>query len=176
MNLLGPDIKVPVWADDAQAYYSMVEDGHGDSVRIMKFPEVGEASDSNPGTLCIRLAASFRRVRVVDANGAEHGLIRPRAPAFGYAMHRSGEQIWTLSNRSLVLRRHALNFASDGLWDVRTPFYWWLNVVCSENGFTHALGKVGHSKRFWQLWIQPGYDHVDVLAALAFLHRRWWRR
>lgn len=142
----------------------------------MSFPETGDASEENPGTLCIRLTAAFRKIRVVGANGIEHGVIRPRGPGFGYAMRRSDEPIWTFSNRSLVLRRHALSFANDGRWDVRTPFYWWMNVVCSENLLTHALGRVGHSKRFWQLWIQPGHDRVEVLAALAFLHRRWWRR
>jgi hypothetical protein len=176
VNILGPDIESPAWASDAEVYYSRIETDPGDSVRVMRFPEVGAASEENPGTLCLRLAPSFRQVRVLGANGTERGVIRPRWPGFGYAMRGSGEVIWTLSNRSLVLRRHALSFASNGHWDVRTPFYWWLNVVCSESGVTHVLGRVGHTKRFWQLWIQPGHDRVEVLAALAFLHRRWWRR
>jgi len=176
VSILGPDIKRPVWASEAEAYYSRVQDDAGHAVSVMKYPEAGDVSDANPGTLCLRLAASFRKVRVVDACGTEHGVIRPRGPGFGYAMRRSGELMWTLSNRSLVLRRHALRFANDGQWDVRTPFYWWLNVVCSEQGVTHALGRVGPVKRLWQLWVRPGDDRVDVLAALAFLHRRWWRR
>ncbi len=176
MNILGPEIESPAWANDAEVYYSRIEMGRGDSVRVMKWPETGVPSEENPGKPYLRLAASFRQVRVLAANDTEHGVIRPRAPGFGYAMRRSGELVWVLSNRSLVLRRHALSFASDGQWDVRTPFYWWLNVVCSENGALHVLGRVGPTKRFWQLWIQPGYDRVDVLAALAFLHRRWWRR
>jgi hypothetical protein len=176
VNIVGPKIEVPAWVNDAEAYYSRIEAGPGDSVRVMRFPEVGKASEENLGTLCLRLAASFRQVRVVGVNSTEYGVIRPRGPGFGYAMRRSGELIWTLSNRSLALRRHALSFASDGQWDVRTPFYWWLNVVCCGARGTHALGRVGHTKRLWLLWIQPGYDRVDVLAALAFLHRRWWRR
>jgi hypothetical protein len=89
----------------------------------MKFPESGEASESNPGTLCVRLTPSFRRVHVLGADGSEHGVIRPKGRILGWAMYRSGERIWTLSNRSLVLRRHALTFPSDGLWDVRAPFH-----------------------------------------------------
>jgi len=174
--MFGPDIEPPAWANDAEAYYSRIEAGSGDSVRVMRFPGAGEASEENPGTLCLRLVASFRQVRVLGANDVEHGLIRSRGPGFGYAMLRSGQPIWALSNRSLVLRRHALRFANDGQWDVRTPFFLWMNVVCSEDGVAHALGQVLHTKRFWQLWIQPGYDRLEVLAALAFLHRRWWRR
>ena len=173
VSLLGPDIETPPWIRDAKAYYSRIQ---GDSVRVMRYPEAGNASDENPGTLCLRLDASVRRVRVLGANGNEHGVIRPRGPGIGYAMRGSGQLMWTLWNRSLVLRRHVLSFESGGQWDVRTPFYWWLNVACFENGVTHALGRVGHVKWIWQLWIQPDQDRVEVLAALAFLHRRWWRR
>ena len=176
MSLLGPAVDVPNWVDKAEAYYSKAEFGGRQSVCVMKFPETGEASETNPGTLRIRLAASFRRVDVLGADGVAQGFIRPRGPGIGYAMHRSGEQVWALSNRSAVLRRHALSFRHNGVWDVLTPFFWWMNVVCSENGTTHVLGKVGHSTSLWQLWIQPGYDHVDTLAALAFIHLRWWRR
>ncbi len=51
-----------------------------------------------------------------------------------------------------------------------------MNIVCTQNGATRALGQVGPSKWLWFLWIEPGQDQHDVLSALAFLHRRWWRR
>lgn len=175
MSFLGPEIPTPEWIADARVYYSRIDGDRRDSVRVMKFPDEGDASDTNPGTLRMRLAASFREVRVLDASGNEEGIIRPRGPGFGYAMRRSGRVVWTVSNRSAVMRRHVLEFAGGGSWDVRTPFYWWMNIVCSENGKTHALGQVGPRKWLWFLWIEPGRDTNDVLSALAFMHRRWLR-
>jgi hypothetical protein len=80
-----------------------------------------------------------------------------------------------MSTRSPVMGRHALEFSGAGTWDVRTPFFWWMNIVCRESGKTHALGQVGPRKGLWLLWIEPGRDDHDVLSALAFMHRRWWR-
>jgi hypothetical protein len=175
MNFLGPEIQSPEWIDGACRYYSRIERDRNDSVRVMKPPDEGDASETNPGTLCIRLAAGFREVRVLDAAGNEEGVIRPRGPGFGYALRRSGRAVWTVSNRSSVMRRHVLDFSGGGTWDVRTPFFWWMNIMCSESGKTHALGQVGPRKWLWFLWIEPGKDDLDVLSALAFMHRRWWR-
>jgi hypothetical protein len=175
MNILGPEIKPPEWISDARFYYSKIDTDKRYSVRVMKPPDEGEANDKNPGSLYMYLAASFREVRVQDAAGNEQGIIRPRGPGFGYAMRRSGRVIWTVSNRSVVMRRHALEFAGAGTWDVRTPFYWWMHIVCREGGQTRALGKVGSRKWLWGLWIEPGRDSNDVLSALAFMHRRWLR-
>jgi len=175
MNFLGPEIQRPEWIDDARVYYSKIDGDRSDSVRVLRPPDEGDASDTNPGTLCLRLAAGVREVRVLDAAGDEEGIIRSRGPGFGYAMRRSGRVVWTVSNRSAVMRRHALEFAGGGTWDVRTPFYWWMNIVCSEGGQTRALGQVGPRKWLWFLWIEPGRDNHDVLSALAFMHRRWRR-
>ena len=175
MNFLGPEIQPPEWIDIARVYYSKIDTDKRYSVRVMKPPDEGDASDTNPGTLRLHLAAGSREVRVLDAAGNEEGIIRSRGPGFGYAMRRSGHAVWTVSNRSLVMRRHVLEFADGGRWDVRTPFYWWMNVVCSENGKTHALGQVGPRKWLWFLWIEPGRDSNDVLSSLAFMHRRWLR-
>ena len=175
MNFLGPKIQSPEWIDVASRYYSKIERDWRDSVRVMRPPDEGDASDTNPGTLCMRLAAGFREVRVLDAVGNEEGVIRPRGPGFGYEMRRSGQSVWTVSNRSVFMRRHLLEFSGGGTWDVRTPFFWWMNIVWSEGGKTHALGQVGPRKWLWFLWIEPGRDDRDVLSALAFMHRRWWR-
>jgi len=113
---------------------------------------------------------------VLDGAGNEQGIIRPRAPGLGYRMYCSGRPVWTVSSRSLVVRRHALEFSGGGTWDVRTPFFWWMNVLCLENGEARALGRVGSGKRLWFLAIERGRDNLDVLSALAFMHRRWLRR
>ncbi len=179
MSLMGPDIYIPDWMDRAARYqyYSMIETdwGGGDSVRLMKAPAEGDVTEKTPGTLCLRLVAAFRRVRVLDAAGQEIGLIRPRPPGLGFTMRRGGSSVWTVSSRSLVMRRHALTFSNGDRWNVHTPFYWWMNIVAKHGGATHVLGQVGHIKRFWLLWVEPGRDDHDLLAALAFMHRRWWR-
>ncbi len=170
MSLMGPDVDIPDWMDRAARYYSMIEDDRRDSVRLM-----GDATEKTPGTLRLRLVAAFRRVRVLDAAGQEIGLIRPRPPGLGFTMRRGGSSVWTVSSRSLVMRRHALTFSNGDRWNVHTPFYWWRNIVAKHGGATHVLGQVGHIKRFWLLWVEPGRDDHDLLAALAFMHRRWWR-
>lgn len=176
MNILGPAIQIPDWIDSASRYYSQIEGDWRDSVRLMRPPDEVDASDKNPGTLCLHLVASFREVRVLDATGNEEGVIRPRGPGFGYTMRRGGVPVWTVSTRSLVMRRHVLTFSGGDTWDVRTPFFWWMNVVGTHGGGTRVLGQVGPTKRFWLLWVEPGRDHYDLLSALAFMHRRWWRR
>ena len=170
MSLMGPDVDIPDWMDRAARYYSMIEDDRRDSVRLM-----GDATEKTPGTLRLRLVAAFRRVRVLDAAGQEIGLIRPRPPGLGFTMRRGGSSVWTVSSRSMVMRRHALTFSNGDRWNVHTPFYWWLNIVAKHGGATHVLGQMGPVKRYWFLWVEPGRDDNDLLAALAFMHRRWWR-
>lgn len=170
MSLMGPDVDIPDWMDRAARYYSMIETDSGDSVRLM-----GDATEKTPGTLRLRLVAAFRRVRVLDAADQEIGQIRPRPPGLGFTMRRGGSSVWTVSSRSLVMRRHALTFSNGDRWNVLTPFYWWMNIVAKHGGATHVLGQVGPVKRFWFLWVEPGRDDHDLLAALAFMHRRWWR-
>ena len=165
----------PAWIDVARCYYSKIESDRRDSVRVMKSPDEGDASDTNPGTLCMRLVADSREVLILDAAGNEEGRIGSRGVGLGYAMRRSGRAVWTVSTRSAVMRRHVLEFADGRAWDVRTPCFWWMNIVCSENGTTHALGQVGPRKWLWFFWIEPGKDTRDVLSALSFMHRRWWR-
>ena len=175
MNMLGPVIQIPDWMDSGRRYYSQVDGNRRDSVRVMKPPDDVDASDKNPGTLCLHLAASFREVRVLDAAGYETGVIRSRGPGLGYSMRRGGAPVWTVSTRSPVMRHHALTFSGGDTWDVQTPFFWWMNIVGTQGGVTQVLGQVGPSKRFWFLWVRPGKDHHDLLSALAFMHRRWFR-
>jgi hypothetical protein len=176
MSILGPAIHIPEWMDKASHYYSRIEGNSHDSVRVMRPPDNVDASEANPGTLCLELIPSLREVRVLDSAGTEEGVISAKVPGFGYTMRRGEAPVWTISASSLVMRRHALTFSGGDTWDVHTPFFWWMNVVGSHGGTTHLLGHVGPTKRFWLLWVEPHKDHHDLLSALAFMHRRWWRR
>jgi hypothetical protein len=176
VSLLGPTIPTPDWIEDARRYYSRIEVDRRDSVQVLTLPEEGDVSDKNPGALCMRLAVEGRDVRVLDAAGHEEGLIRSQGPGLGYSMRRDDLSVWAVSTRSIFMRHHDLRFSDGRTWHVSTPFFWWMNIVCTEDGAPRALGQVGPRKWLWFLWIEPGRDHRDVLSALAFMHRRWWRR
>lgn len=62
------------------------------------------------------------------------------------------------------------------MWRFHTPFFWWMNVLALESAVPRLVGTVGPTKREWMLWVQPDWDGEDLLAAVAYLHRRWWRR
>ncbi len=166
----------PDWLDCAQVYYSEIEWRRGSPVNVFLAPADGEVSDATPGTLCLRLEPRFPLVRVSNAEGAEVGVIRSEGivPGVKYVMRRSGAPIWVLSVRSLVRKRHRLELAGDR-WTFDTPFYWWQHLTGTTQGLPRLVGLVGPSKRFWGMGIEPGWDSQDLLAAVAYLHRKWWQ-
>jgi hypothetical protein len=113
-------------------------------------------------------------MRVLDGAGLERGQISAPVPKLLYTMHRDGSLIWKVSARSIVLRRHAVQFASGDRWLFHTPWYWWLNVLGAHSGAVRVLGWVGPSKRLWALCVDPAHDSFDLLALLALMHRNWW--
>jgi len=175
MSLLGPDIAIPDWIHRAVRYYSIIESDRYDSVQLMKPPDEGDVTETTPGTLCLRIVPTFRKILVIDDVGQEIGLIRPRESGFGFTMHNGCKLVWTLSSRSLLMRRHALRFPNGDQWVFFTPFFWWMNVIGRHGEATHVLGRVGPTMRFWILYVEPGRDNHNLLSALAFMHRRWWR-
>jgi hypothetical protein len=114
-------------------------------------------------------------MRVFDGSGLERGQIDATVPKLLYTMQRDSKPVWKLSARSLVLRRHAVEFSSADRWLFHTPFFWWLNIMGVHSLGARVLGKVGPSKRLWLLFIDPERDDLDLLALVALLHRNWWR-
>ena len=97
-------------------------------------------------------------------------------PGVRYAMRRNGELVWKLSVRSMVRKHHTLELANGNSWRFDTPFFWWQSLTGTTWGVPRLLGGlVLPTKRVWALWIEPGQDTFDVLAAVAFMHRQWWR-
>jgi hypothetical protein len=90
-------------------------------------------------------------------------------------MRRDGVPAWTLTTRSIVRKRHALESTTGEAWTFDTPFYWWQHLTGTSGGVPRLLGQVGPTKRLWFMWVEPGRDTQDILAAVAFLHRTWWR-
>ncbi len=171
---------MPAWFDDARWYYSRIGEESAQPVSVFMFPPDGdEVSSESPGTLCLRLESRFRyspRLRVLDAGGREEGLIRPEGlvPGMRYAMRRNGEPVWILSVRSIVRKRHALELAHGDSWTFDTPFFWWQHLTGTAFGAPRLLGGVGPAIWIWVMFIEPGRDTLDLLSAVAFLHRQWF--
>jgi hypothetical protein len=147
-------------------------------VSVFVVPEGDEVSSESPGALCLRLEPRHRhspRLRVLDADGREEGVIRAEGlvPGVRYAMRRDGEPVWTLSVRSIVRKRHALEPAHGDSWTIETPFFWWQGLTGTALGVPRLIGGLGPLGCIWPMWIEPGWDTFELLAAIAFLHRQW---
>jgi hypothetical protein len=114
-------------------------------------------------------------MRVLDAGGREEGVIRSEGflPGTRYAMRRGGELAWTLSVRSIVRNRHAFEPAHGDSWTLHTPFFG-CDLKGTVLGAPGLVGTVGPVLWVWLVWIEPGRVTIDLLAAVAFLHRQWF--
>ena len=170
---------VPAWLDNARWYYSEIGEGHVQPVSVFDGTGRDEVSSESPGTLVLRLEPRRRyspRLRVLDAGGREEGLIRAEGlvPGLRYVMHRNGELVWRLSVRSIVRKSHALVLANGDSWTIDTPFFWWQQLIGTARGAPRLFGGYASVAWIWGMWIEPGWDSLDVLAALAFMHRQWF--
>ncbi|MEW4570631.1 hypothetical protein AB1L88_22435 [Tautonia sp. JC769] len=170
----------PAWLDDARWYYSLIGEGTAQPVSVFDATGRDEVSDESPGNLRLRLEPRSRyspRVRILDADGHAAGVIRPEGiiPGLRYAMLRDSDRgpAWQLSVRSLVRKRHTLTLAHGVTWTIDTPFFGtsWKGTV---RGIPRLVGIVGPGWwGAWQIWIEPGWESTELLAAVAFLHRQW---
>ena len=172
---------MPAWLDEARWYYSEIGgEESADPVSVFNASGLDEVNCESPGTLCLRLeprSLASPQVRVLDADGREQGIIRSEGlvPCVRYAMHRNGELVWKLSVRSIVRKRHVLELANGDPWTFDTPFFWWQNLTGTALGAQRLFGGlVVPTKKVWAMWIEPGRDSFDLLAAVAFLHRQYW--
>jgi len=164
----------PAWFN-APRYYSQI-DGAVGPVTVFEIPDSLEVSSKEPGKVFLWLEPSSRVVRVRDVEGQERGIIRSEGmiPRTKYVLRRDGEVVWTLRARSVVLKRHALEH-DHAHWIFDTPFFWWQDLAGQCEGSRRLVGKVGPTKRLWFVWVEPGKDDKDLMAAVAFMHRNWWR-
>jgi hypothetical protein len=172
---------MPAWMDEARWYYSEIGgEESADPVSVFNASGLDEVNSESSGTLLVRLEARYLsspRVRVLDADGREQGIICSvgLVPCVRYAMCRNGELVWKLSVRSIVRKRHVLELANGDSWTFDTPFFWWQNLTGTALGAPRVFGGlVVPTKSVWAMWIEPGRDTFDLLAAVAFLHRQYW--
>ena len=171
-----PDFERPAWFDGARVFYSRIDTGRDDPVRVFVPPD-GDVTDENPGTLRLRLHPRGRALDVLDHRGCSDGVIRSEGLVRGvrYVMRRNDEPVWSLSVRSVVRKRHELRLTSGEVWMFDTPFCWWRGLTGAVRGAPRMIGRVGPRKKFWLFGVEAGCDTDDVLAAVAVLHRNWWR-
>jgi hypothetical protein len=169
----------PDWLDHARWYYSEISGDYAQPVSVFDASGREEVSSDSPGTLYLSLEPRRRyspRLRVLDAGGREAGLIGADGlvPGVSYAMRRNGETVWRLSVRSIVRKRHVLEVAHGDSWTFDTPFFWWQNLTGTARGVPRLVGGYGQVAWIWGIWIEPGWDSIDILAAVAFMHRQWF--
>jgi hypothetical protein len=115
-------------------------------------------------------------VAVLDAVDHETGLIRTEQGLLfpKYALYQDSTILWTLSVRSVFRNRHTLQLAEDTRWDVRTPFFSTHFEGRAADG-SRVLGRVGQHVSEWLWLVNPDRDSQPLLAAVAFMHRQWYR-
>ena len=167
----------PAWLQSWRFYYSRIQGGRRDPVAIFAGDGSSELSERNPGRLVIRLEPQAPGLRVLAANSQTLGSIQHEGvfPFRRSVMVKEGALVWTLSVRSLVGKRYVLQLADGDRWTFDTPFFWWQRLAGSVRHAPAVVGEVGPTKQFWMLWIQPGKDSIELLAAIARMHRQWWR-
>jgi hypothetical protein len=169
---------LPDWFDDTRSwYYSYIQGRSPGSVTVFSVAPGEEVRDDRPGAPMLRLQPGLRTVRVLDAEGRERGAIRAEGMLRGlrFAMRRDGVEIWTSSVRSIVRKRHRLRIAGGEIWTFDTPFYWWQSLTGTTGGRRRLVGRVGPTTRYWGFSVERGRDTLELLAAVAFMHWKWWR-
>ena len=73
-------------------------------------------------------------------------------------------------------RSHEVLVLADGdSWTIDTPFFWWQHLTGTALGGPRLFGGYGPEWWIWTMWIEPGRDTSELLAAVAFMHRQWSR-
>jgi len=92
-----------------------------------------------------------------------------RLPRARFVMTENGQPICTISQRSILLNRYRLDFASGERWTFHMPMF-----TIYFKGWSETGGKVFvriETHNTWFLQIDEGRDSPQLLAALAFIHR-----
>ena len=171
------DSKPSDWLEQSSRWYYSQIDGPPPYVVDIRSAAVGqEVSDAKPGTLILRLHPRGGTVRVIDARGGDRGGIRSQGILRGrrFVMRRDNTVVWTSTVRSLVRKRHSLQLAGGEIWTIDTPFYWRLNFTATLEGRTSLVGHLGPTMKHWGFKVEPGRETDDLLAAVGFLHWKWW--
>jgi hypothetical protein len=171
------DRLAPQWLHSAPYwYYTHIQMGSPDVVTVRRAAVDQQVSDHSPGTPVLRIHPHRGTTPIFGLDGLERGRIRPEGISRGlrFVMRREGTPVWVLTVRSFVRKRHRLQIVGGDVWTFDTPFFWWQHLTGTVSGHERLLGHVGPTKRHWGFGVEPGRDTVDLLAAVAFMHWKWW--
>jgi hypothetical protein len=157
-------------------YYSRIDDRPRRIVSMFAAVDGQTVSDDQSGTEVLTLEPRLRSARLFDAEDNDRGTISAEGLVPGrFVLRRDGVVVWTLQVRSLVRRRHRLEMAGGDAWMFDTPFFWWQHLSGSIAGIPTLLGGIGPSTRYWGFRVARHHETLDVIAAVAFMHWKWWR-
>jgi hypothetical protein len=168
----------PEWFHGAPYwYYTHVESGSPSVITVRRAAPDQQVSEQSPGTRVLRLQPHRGTTQIFDDDGLDRGSIRREGALLGrrFVMRRDGASVWVLTVCSLVRKRHRLQIVGGDVWTFDTPFYWWQQLTGTVNGHQRLLGRVGPRMTSWGFSVDADWDTVDLLAAVAFIHWKWWR-
>ncbi len=168
------ETRMPAWLDDARWYYSEIGGESAQPVSVFRTDREGVDSES-PGTLCSASGASVAQCRrgcsVLGCRaGKKWASFAPRGLC-PRARCRDAPRCRTSSGRYRSVRSSAscirFGAGSRRLVDVRAAIL----LVATPNrhhaGGPRLLGGLGPVGWIWMMWIEPGRDTFDLLAAVG---------
>ena len=168
------DWTAPQWFEGAPHwYYTHIETGSPSVISVRRAPRDQEVSDQAPGMLVLQLRPARGITKIFDVEGFDRGSIR-REGLLRYVLRRNDTAIWSLTVRSLVRKRHEFQMIGGDAWTFDTPFFLRQSVRGAVSGQERLLGGVGPTKRHWGFVVDADRSSLDLLAAVAFLHWKWW--
>ena len=164
----------PEWLQSAPHwYYTHIERGLPSVITVRRATRDQEVSDQAPGTLVLRVRPRRGLTLIFDIEGHDRGNIR-REGARRYILRQNDTAIWKLTLWSIVRKRHQLQMIGGDVWTFDTPFFRYRGVRGTVSDHERLLGAVGPTMRHWGFLVDANQITIDLLAAVAYMHWKWW--
>lgn len=85
----------------------------------------------------------------------------------------SGQVIGVIRPESILLNKYTLELRDGAKWTFIMPLYT-VHFRAKSTAGDFLWIHMGPSKRQWNVLVPPDFDNVQVLSAMAFIHRRWY--
>jgi len=92
-----------------------------------------------------------------------------RLPMAKFVMLENGSRVCTIKQRSMLLNRYELDFASGSKWNFSMPLFSVFFSAMSDDGTRVRVRLWSHN--VWYALLNPGLENPHLVAALAFIHR-----
>ena len=92
-----------------------------------------------------------------------------RLPMAKFVMLENGSRVCTIKQRSMLLNRYELDFASGSKWNFSMPLFSVFFNAVSDDGARIRVRLWSHN--VWYVLMNPGPENPQLVTALAFIHR-----